>query len=284
MPPIATATPARDEVVSDQRRIVRLRQWMACYTRDERFPIQLLMFGMLVGLLWKISFFVVADAIYVQIPIEHSFFPSGLRSAIVLRTAFLGAVSLYAYAAITLSNRNRSITLAIGMLAATTMLLHQGAYNDMTFTTVWWCNVFGLWYAGRMGVDSQESLNRKAAILSRVLVSVVLLGGAVGKWTGEYWSGQVFYEIYFAERDFWFFNLMRGWFDPETLRWVATGYSRKVIVVESLGALLFLLPSRKAAIAGACIFTSIAVMSNFLLFSVLGPLIGLSLVGWFDRK
>jgi hypothetical protein len=57
-------------------------------------------------------------------------------------------------------------------------------------------------------------------------------------------------------------------------------YSRQVILVETLGGLsLWLLPPRWAGLAGAVIFCSIALLSNFLLFSVLGPLIGLSLVG-----
>lgn len=279
---MSSTTIAANSISSQPTMLSRITRWFTICVQDRRFPIQLLMLGMLVGLLWKISFFLVADAVYLRIPIRDSFFPMWLQSAIVLRTAFLTAVGAYAFTAITWSDRNRTIALGVGLMAATVMLLHQGSYNDMTFTTVWWCNVFGLWYASRMGIDEQAELGRKAARLSRVLISVVLLGGAVGKWTGEYWSGQVFYEIYFIERDFWFFNLMRSWFEPETLRWIATAYSRKVVVVESLGALIFLLPSRVAAVVGAVIFASIALLSNFLLFSVLGPLIALSLVGWFS--
>ena len=75
--------------------------------------------------------------------------------------------------------------------------------------------------------------------------------------------------------------MLRSWLDTESLRWAAMAYSRHVIVVETLGGLcLWLIPARWAALVGVVIFFSIAILSNFLLFSVLGPLIGLAVVGW----
>ena len=92
----------------------------------------------------------------------------------------------------------------------------------------------------------------------------------------------MFYEIYFRDRDFWVFNALRSWLDTESLHWMAMAYSRKVIVIETVAGLgLWLLPARWAALTGAVIFASIALLSNFLLFSVLAPLIGLSLAGWY---
>ena len=72
---------------------------------------------------------------------------------------------------------------------------------------------------------------------------MILLGGAVGKWTAEYWSGEVFYDIYFRDRDFWVFNLIRENFEAETTREIATWYSRNIIVIETVAGLgLWLLP------------------------------------------
>lgn len=246
--------------------------------------LRVLLVGMLLGLLWKIEFFQVADSVYHTFTIEHSFFPAWLRSAIVLRFAFVASVLTYGLSLFVIDSYKRRCLLGIGLFAATVLLLHQGSHNDMTFTTVWWCSVFAFWFSGRIGIDREADLMSKASFLSRVIVALVLLGGAAGKWTSEYWSGQVFYEIYFVERDFWVFNLLRDWFDKETLRAIATGYSRKVIVVESLGALIWLFPSRWAAVIGTVLFAGIALSSNFLLFSVLWPLIGLSLVGWGDAN
>ncbi|MEM9588783.1 MAG: hypothetical protein AAGA03_15985, partial [Planctomycetota bacterium] len=152
--------------------------------------------------------------------------------------------------------------------------------NDMTFITTWWACAWSTWFGSRIGVDSETILLTKAARLSRVILSVVLFGGAVGKWTPEYWSGEVFYEIYFRDRDFWCFNWLRGNVDPDSLRDIATWYSRKVVIIETLaGISLWILPARWAAIIGMLIFTSIALFSNFLLFSVLTCLIGLASVG-----
>jgi hypothetical protein len=248
-------------------------------------PLRLVLAGMLVGLLWKLAFFRIADQVYTTIPIDDGFFPAWLQQAVTLRIAFVACLGSIVIAWIATERRLRCMAMAICCIASTVMLLHQGSYNDMTFTTVWWCSVWALWYVSRIGVDSPDELYRKASFLSRLLVSVVLLGGAVGKWTGEYWSGEVFYEIYFRDRDFWVFNGLRSWLDEESLRWAAMAYSRKVILIETVGGLgIWLLPARLAAVVGVVIFSSIALLSNFLLFSVLGPLIGLSIAGWCKRR
>jgi hypothetical protein len=254
-------------------------------SRQVVLPFRFVLTGMLVGLLWKVSFFRSAVAVYAAIPLHDGFFPVWLQQATTLRLAFLVAVASIVMAGFAQLRQTRCVAMAISWLACTVLLIHQGTYNDMTFTTVWWCNVWALWYAWRMDIDPVDQLRPKAAFLSRLMISVVLLGGAVGKWTGEYWSGEVFYEIYFRDRDFWVFNALRSWLDPESLRWAAMAYSRKVIVIETLGGLgIWLLPARWAAVAGVVIFASIALLSNFLLFSVLGPLIALSLAGWYQRR
>ena len=61
----------------------------------------------------------------------------------------------------------------------------------------------------------QELLIRRAAFLSRLIISLILLGGAAGKWTPEYWSGEVLFDIYFVDRDFWFFNYLRDNYEPK---------------------------------------------------------------------
>ncbi|MFG0264355.1 MAG: hypothetical protein ACF8AM_04275 [Rhodopirellula sp. JB055] len=247
-------------------------------------PLHLTWAGMMLGLFWKWTFFLLADRIYEAIPVQHNFFPVWLQSATVLRVAFLAAAISIVAAWITEQRSRRCFAAAVTWLSATVMIWHQGSYNDMTFVTFWWCSLWAFWYTTRLEMDSPEELGRKASRLSRVIVSVVLLGGAAGKWTAEYWSGDVLWEIYFLDRDFWVFNLLRSNFETETLRSIATFYSRKVVLVETVaGLVVWLLPARWAAIIGAVVFTSIALFSNFMLFSVLSPLIGLSLAGWLPR-
>jgi hypothetical protein len=170
------------------------------------------------------------------------------------------------------------------VFSLTVMCVHQGSYNDMTFVTAWWTALWSLWFVHRMEKDDESTLLRKGAFLSRLIISVILLGGGLGKWTGEYWSGEVFYDIYFRDRDYWVFNLLRSWFEPETLRVMSTWYSRQVVVIETLaGVSLWLLPPRWAAAIGVVVLTMIAVLSNTLLFSVLTCLIALAAVGFLVR-
>lgn len=256
-------------------------------TRDTRLliPLRLVLSGMLFGLLWKFDFLRGADEVYVAAPLRDGFFPAVLQQAVTLRLAYVIAITMIVMVWVAQEKLTRRIAISTCAIASTVMLLHQGSYNDMTFTTVWWCNVWALWYVWRIDLDASDDLNRKAAFLSRLMLSVVLIGGAMGKWTGEYWSGEVFYEIYFRDRDFWVFNALRSWLEPESLRWSAMAYSRFVIAIETLGGLfLWLMPQRWAAAAGVLIFASIALLSNFLLFSVLGPLIGLAMAGWLLPK
>ena len=248
---------------------------------------------MLVGLIWKWSFFQFADQVYQTIAIRDEFFPAFLQDATVLRWAYLATIaSLIVAIAVPFSlNRFgpywlRLIASASCWLGASILICHQGSYNDMTFVTVWWCAAFVLWYSSRINVEVSQELIQKAAVLSRIMVSLVFLGGAVGKWTSEYWSGQVLYEIYFVERDFWFFAWARDCFKDDALREVATYYSRLVIVVESLGGFLwtfvYFMKSWKIAAIAMIAFAMIGLLSNYLLFSVLAPMIGLAMVGCFD--
>ena len=81
------------------------------------------------------------------------------------------------------------------------------------------------------------------------------------------------------------FNQLRANFEPETLRTMATWYSRKVVLVETVcGFGLWLLPPRLAALIGLLVFTSIALFSNYYLFSVMFALLGIASVGLFVIK
>ena len=93
------------------------------------------------------------------------------------------------------------------------------------------------------------------------------------------------FEIYFRDRSFWSFDLLRAHFDSAQLLEIAKWYSRGVVVVESLcGFALWALPPRLAAIVGMSVLTGIAVLSNWDLFSVVSCLIGLSTVGLLCRR
>lgn len=251
-------------------------------------PLRYVGIATLLGLTWKFKYFAMGDRVYHSLRMRHDFFPAFFQDADVLRAAYIAALLSVLVTIMVSADRTRTRIVAslIGMTTTTILILHQGTYNDMTFLTAWWAMLWMLWYGSRIGLDTPDLLIGKAAKLSRVIVSILFLGGAVGKWTSEYWSGQILYEIYFVDRDFWFFNLLRSWFQGEDLRTFATWYSRMVILTESAGGLTFAaafwLRSRTVAVLAAATLAGIALMSNFLLVSVLAPVIGLALVGCFD--
>ena len=244
--------------------------------------------GILLGLVWKWWFFRFADTVYVQIPIEHDFFPDAMRNPFVLRAAYLTSVIGFVVSLLIVNVRpawhfRRTFACGVATLASVVLLVHQGSYNDVTFLMVAWCGAFATWYSSRLRWDGASDLSAKALRLSRVIISLMFLGGLIGKCTSEYWSGQVLHEIYFLDRDFWFFNWIRARYDADGLRSIATGYSRLVIVVESFGALNWLVGEfigpRLATWSAIAILLSIGLTSNFLLFSVLTPLLGLAVIG-----
>lgn len=230
----------------------------------------------LAALLWKVQGYVDVARLYLEMPLRQTFFPDWLQSPPVLIASYLTATVALAAALVI---GHRIVLCGVSVLAwlgLTILCLHQGSYNDATFTTAWWASLWSVWLASRLGT-ADERLPRRAARLAQAILSLMFLGGAVGKWTAEYWSGQVFYEIYFIDRDFWFFNRLRASASPEALRELATWYSRTVIIVETLcGMTLWGLRPRVAGSLAAVVCAGVALFASFYLFSVMLSLIGLA--------
>ncbi|HBV64549.1 MAG TPA: hypothetical protein DEF45_16185 [Rhodopirellula sp.] len=236
----------------------------------------------LVSLFWKWEFFLQANNIYANIPVEDPFFPDWLRSITTIRLAFWGSALATGISLITSINLLRKTCNWLGFFGITLMCVHQGSYNDMTFVTIWWCCLWSVWLSHRIDTDQQELLMLRAAFLSRLIISLILLGGAAGKWTPEYWSGEVLFDIYFLDRDFWVFNYLRDNYEPEDLQEIAKWYSRQIIVVETISGIgLWALPARWAALIATIILSGVVILSNKYLVSVIACLIGLACVGFF---
>jgi len=240
--------------------------------------------GILISILWKLKFFLHATAVYRSIELIDPFFPSFWRSNSVLHISFVGVVAAAILNLITTSSSIRKTCNLASITGLSILCTHQASYNDATFVTAWWCAIWSWWFGSRMNRDTPDQLLSKAAFLSRLIISMILLGGAVGKWTNEYWSGEVLYDIYFVDRDYWVFNFLRDQFSTEELKRIAMWHSRNVVMMETAaGLFLWTLSDRMAATAGILFLTSIAVFSNLLLFSVVGCLIALALVGYIPR-
>lgn len=240
---------------------------------------------MLLSLLWKMDVFVVFYHIYAAIPLRDPFFPSPLQSNALLAVCYLTAVALGFGVYATRSWRFLQLQSIVSCLALFVLCIHQGSYNDVTFVTAWWTSLWCVWFARRAAVEDYPTLMTKGSFLAQIMLAMILLGGGVGKWTSEYWSGEVLFEIYFRDRDFWIFNFLRGWASEEMLRWTATWYSRGVVIIESgCFVALWCLPRRLASILAMTVFASVGLFSNFSLFSVLFSTIGLAMVGLFPTQ
>ncbi|MGI9444503.1 MAG: hypothetical protein ACR2N1_18665 [Rubripirellula sp.] len=238
--------------------------------------------AILISLFWKWEFFLQANSIYANTPVQDPFFPDWLRSVTTIRFAFWGSALATGISLFTSINLLRKTCSWLGLGGITLMCIHQGSYNDMTFVTIWWCCLWSVWLAHRLETDQQELLILRAAFLSRLIISLILLGGAAGKWTPEYWSGEVLFDIYFVDRDFWFFNYLRENYEPKELQEIAKWYSRQTVVVETVSGIgLWILPARWAAMVGTVILSGIVILSNQYLVSVVGCLVGLACVGFF---
>lgn len=257
---------------------------LECPYWRQRTAFRMVQLGTLFALLWKLPFFIGAARAYIELPIHQDFFNPLLSSATVVIGTYLVVCCTIAFNWLCKHDRVRAKTAWLPVIGLSVLCIHQGSYNDMTFTTAWWAMLWSAWFAGRICKEDSGLLDQGAR-LSRTILSVILLGGAVGKWTAEYWSGQVLYEIYFIDRDFWLYNLLRENFAAETVREIATWYSRHVIIVETVvGLTLWALPSRMAAAVAMTVYASIAIFSNYYLFSVLLSLIALAAVGFLVPK
>ena len=124
-----------------------------------------------------------------------------------------------------------------------------------------WCC---LWSAHRLEIikiwfDGQH--------FSRLIISLILFGAA-GKWTAEYWSGEVLYDIYFVDRDFGF-SITHEKYAADELQEIAKWYSRQVVLVETVSGILWALPARWAAALGVIIFSESSSFQTYLPQSLL---------------
>ena len=93
--------------------------------------------AILISLFWKWKFFLEANSIYANIPVEDPFFPDWLRSVTTIRLAFWGSALATSISLIASVNLLQKICSWLGFFGISLMCIHQGSYNDMTFVTIW---------------------------------------------------------------------------------------------------------------------------------------------------
>ncbi len=160
------------------------------------------------------------------------------------------------------------------MLCSLIMLWNIHSYNDATFVVEFWVSAWLLWWAWNLN-RTYEVDARWAVRLGLGIVAFIFLGGAVGKWTEEYWSGEVVYQLYFLKKDLIVYAWIRENLETETVHWLACWFSRVLVITETLWATVFLWPVRVACIGTILLCAMMVAGSTWMLYSVTGPLIGL---------
>ena len=240
-------------------------------------PLRWLNLALLAAWLWKSWAFPEIDRIYRAQPLVFDFFPSSLQAITTLEVAYLAPICValgFAIRRTWPAGRVAALAWLAGSLA---LLLHLGSYNDATFTTSFWVALWMSWYAFRRPRTAGDWA-LVPPFVARCLISLVFLGGLVGKLTPEYWSGEAFFAIY--DRPYGVFALARAYVTPSALPALAQVYSIGAIAMEGAAAASFLLPSRWAGLVTIAVMLSIVALSNLLLGSVMAPLIGLAATAW----
>lgn len=250
---------------------------------DALSVLKVVIVGILISLTLKISAFVLFDRANEALPIVDPFFPVFFRSQAVARVAYLLACSGCLLGIFVNQKRHLFFVTLLLLVNVAILTIHQSAFNDVTFMCCSWAALWCVWFSTRLH-EPFESLFPRAVWLSHVILSLIFLGGAVGKVTDGYWSGQVLFDIYFEQRDFWFYNMFRASLSPEQLREAATWHSRMVIISEFACSFLWLMPAKVASVIAVIVLCGIALTNNFLLFSVVTCLIGLAIVGLHQPK
>lgn len=251
--------------------------------RDTLSLLKVVVVGILISLTLKIFAFILFDRANETLPIVDLFFPVFFRSQAVARVAYLLACSGCVLAIFAAQKKHLVFATLLLVVNLAVLTIHQSAFNDVTFMCCCWAAVWCLWVATRLD-EPFASLFPRAVWLSHLILSLIFLGGAVGKLTQGYWSGQVLFDIYFQQRDFWFYNLCRAALSPEQLRETATWHSRMVIISELVCSFLWMMPAKVASAVAVVVLCGIALTNNFLLFSVVTCLIGLAIVGLHQPK
>ena len=191
--------------------------------------LKLVQVTILVSLLLKTSFFLVIDQIHQAFPLAVPFFPAWLSSLVTLRICWMMASATALLVLFAKEPRSIFFVTLINFLTLCVLSIHQHSYNDVTFMCCAWASLWCLWMSTRLH-DPFEDLFPRAAWLAHLILSMIFIGGAVGKLTDGYWNGQVLYEIYFVDRDFWTYNLIRSIFPEDSLPTVAMWHSRMVVM------------------------------------------------------
>jgi hypothetical protein len=114
--------------------------------------------------------------------------------------------------------------------------------------------------------------------LAQMLVAFIFLGGAAGKWTASFWSGEAFTDFFYASNVFTGVRLLQGAVGDLASATALAWFSRAVVVFETSMAFIIFLPARLASTVALSAAVGFWLASSDL-FEVSALLIGIALAG-----
>ncbi len=222
--------------------------------------------GLMGGLYVKVAYLAALYLDGVQTPVSHPLFPDFFTSGKVALIAYLAPLVTPLVLFLGRSQNARKLAAAILLGANAVLLCHIAGYNDATYTSGVWVSLYLLWSA-----TPREA--KQLIFFGKALIGLFFLGGAVGKFTAEYWDGSALHDIYFMQKQNFPFPYLRDSFSVETVRSMATGFSRITVFAEALLGTVIFWSIRPAAAVIIPMIIGMIFLSQFQLFSVVGPLL-----------
>lgn len=236
---------------------------------------------------WLFGWFVNAPGFWdnfrdgLAVPMHLPTLPRGLCDERVAMAFYV--IPIVGLAALFAPRAARAVT-AVLVVCALGALLHGQTGSDATFLTSFWSATWLAWTAHGGGRDDDRALVHGRA-LAQAIVGTLFLGAAIGKLTPEFEGGQAFYELYFRHNGNWPYPWLRRELAVDSVRGLATAFSRCAIAAELVLAGAPLWPS-SFVLSGVAV-TALAMMTawTFHLASVLSSVVGLAVAAYLlDRE
>ncbi len=245
--------------------------------------VRLMMLFWLAGWFLKASFFVPyllrTTVVY---PVVDAFFPSFFVNPFVAMTFYLLPVLIVPVAV--LKWQRWFLVSAVLMVVCAAMLnLHINTSNDATFVTSFWSGLWLCWLV-RHVFETDDSFKLQAKVLAQCVVAIMFMGGVVGKLTPEYWSGEIFRQIFIEQGGSSPFGKILGNVSGSVQNFILACLAKIIIGVELLLGFAPLLPYRFVLVVMVMASVGISLFSTWRIFSVLLCLLGMLIAGEYLQK
>ncbi len=254
------------------------------YPKFNAMAARLAMFLWLLGWFLKCSFaFPYLLQTTIAYPVSNRFFPSFFVDPYVAVVFYL--FPLLVIPVVILNWQKWFLSAASLMVTCAAILnLHINTCNDATFVTSFWTAVWLCWFIRHL-FQTTDLFKLQAKVLAQCVVAMMFLGGAIGKLTPEYWTGEVFRQIFLEQGISSPIGKILSGISPDVQRLVLLCFSKVIIGVEFLLALAPFLPYRFVICVLLAASFGIAMFSTWRIFSVLLCLLGILVACLiFDRE